>query len=457
MTALVHMTPDQERYFKDEVVPPFEKRNHAKIDVIHYETVDSLGDYLQRYAGRVGLVKVPFEASPALMQRGIFKRLDAIVSAGELAGFTENYLLTNLGASGGKPCLIPRMFETRIMVYCKSKVTAALANWRQYKSEIETELKKYNGSGLPSSYSLGEDPGTWNFYDLFVVGWVWSHTLYKEKMGGRIGFCCSREAGTWVGFVDRIFQLGGDSAAVVTMSGDAVVDAMHWEAVYAASGVYNARMWEKGWGGADLWQAFADGEVFLSFVTQQECFFLHGTGRDHLTGFLKNPDDLGVALMPQGCSVELAASGSPARTGSRSVATGGWWWGIPESSPDPALSYRFVLHITSAASQIQECTRFGMVPVRKDVLGDISMLFGGSWIARVYEVSFLQLMRNGATTLPAHPRIGTIGNLYIDIWYDIVAGKNWSSDKILPDRAFIRNRIATVYRPNAVTILAGKE
>ncbi|MCU0608213.1 MAG: extracellular solute-binding protein [Chitinispirillaceae bacterium] len=456
MKALITMMDDQEKYFRTQVIPPFEKLNHAKIEVIHYDNADSLASYLARYKGSVGLVKVPFDLRTTLHQQRTFIPLDVFLKPEEIAQFKSDYLLTNLGAYEDRPCLIPRKFETRIMVYSKSKVAAAVAAWRPYKLEIDAEMKQYNGFGLPADFFLETNPSEWDYYDFFVVGWIWAHTPYDGKASGRIGLRGKRYSGTWLGIVDRIYQLGGDSAAVMDIAGDAVVDAMHWEAVYAASGVYNANMWEKGWSGADIWQAFADGEVFLSFMTQLDCFFLHGTGRDNLEGYFRNPRDMGFALMPRACSVVLNAENVPVRQGKRSVTTGGWWWGIPATAPDPQTAFKLASHITSTGSQIQECTRFGMIPVRKDVLSDMTMMFGGTWITEVYNVSFQQLMENGYTTLPGDHRLGNIGLVYLDAWYEMVAGKNWSADKTKPDRAYLAQRLATEYAPRAAVVLRNR-
>ncbi|MBN2035163.1 MAG: extracellular solute-binding protein [Chitinispirillaceae bacterium] len=455
MTALISMMPDQEKYFREEVVPVFEKENRVAVETVHYGSIDSVDDYVRKHAGTAGIVKVPFDRSTMLIERGLLKPLDAICTPAELARFRNDYLLTNLGKVGGRPYLVPRKFETRIMVYCKSKVRDALDLWRTYKDEIDSEMKRYNGYGLPSDYYLEEDPNEWDYFDFFVAGWIWSHTRYRGKAIGRIGLRGKRYSGTWLGIVDRVFQLDGDSAAVVSMTGDAVLDAFHWEAVYAASGVYNPGMWEQGWSGSDIWKAFAGGEVFLSFMTQLDCFFLHGTGRDNLDGYFKDPDDMGVALMPKACSLELSDIRVPLRSGKRSITTGGWWWGIPAATPDSMMSYRLARHITSTPSQIQECTRFGMIPVRKDVLSDMNMLFGGGWISRVYDVSFRQLMQNGTTALPSHPQLDKIGEIYLDAWYTIVAKKKWSADSITPQRSFIGKLLTSIYSLRAQRLLNG--
>ncbi|MBN1130004.1 MAG: hypothetical protein JXA71_13515, partial [Chitinispirillaceae bacterium] len=268
MTALVSMMPDQESFFRNEMVPGFERERRAKILVAHYGDPDSLDEYLRAPGSNIGLVKVPFERRTALIEQGLFKPIADILPPEKLRSFSGDYLLTKLGEVHGRPCLIPRKFETRIMVYDRNRVSDALGMWKKYKNELDAAIKRHNGVGLPADYILENDPNKWDYFDFFVVGWIWSHTQFNGKAVGRIGLRGKRYSGTWLGIVDRIYQLGGDSAAVVSMTGDAVIDAFHWEAVYAASGVYNPAMWEKGWSGADIWKAFADGEVFLSFMTQ---------------------------------------------------------------------------------------------------------------------------------------------------------------------------------------------
>lgn len=453
LSVLVSMMEDQENYFRNEVVAPFKEKEKTGLTAVHYRNPDSLEYEMNKETGKVALVKVPFDKSRSLMEKGIFKPLDSFLSKEELKKFEDDYLLTSLGTFDGKICLIPRKFETRVVVYSRSKVADAVGAWRKYKENIDQELKKYNGFGLPATYILEEDVNEWDYFDVFVAGWIWAHTIYDGKVMPRVAHRGQRSSGTSLRLIDRVFQLKGDSTDILTMSGNSVVDAFLWEAVYAASGVYNPRMWEQRWSNEDIWKGFADGEVFYSFMTQLDCFFLHGTGRDNLNGYFKDPDDMGVATMPQGCSVELDSRGMPLREGSRSITTGGWWWGIPHNTPDPRLSFKIATHVTSTAVQIQECNRFGMIPVRKDVLSDMTMLFGGGWITDVYIVSFRQLMNNGHTVIPGNPCFEQIAAIYLDCWDDLVINKNWSSDKLMPQRGYLEEMLRNVYIPKAQRIL----
>lgn len=447
------MMPDQETYFKNEVVPAFEKKEKCTVEVIHYGSTDSLETILRQRAGTISLVKVPSDKAGQLMRNGMFAPLDSMLTPAELQRFHNDYLLTSLGAMDGRQYLIPRKFETRVMVYCRSKVADAVASWRTWKDSIDEVLRKYNGFGLPSTYLLEEDPNQWDYFDVFVAGWIWGHTKYNGKMQARIGHRGKKYSGTSQRIIDRIFQLGGDSAAVMGMKGEAVVDALYWEALYTSADIYNNRMWSDRWSGADIWRRFASEDVFLAFMTQLDCFFLHGTGRDNLEGFFPRSDDMGVATMPRACSAALDAAGIP-RYGSKSLTTGGWWWGIPADAPDRLEGFRLASFVTGTTEQIQECTRFGMIPVRKDILGDMSMMFGSGWIADVYKVSFMQLVQNGFTVLPRSKDLSDVGKIYLSLLDEIVVNRKWSAEGDLPQRDYIAGIIASSYQPRLAEMRA---
>ena len=188
-------------------------------------------------------------------------------------------------------------------------------------------------------------------------------------------------------------------------------------------------------------------------MTQLDCFFLHGTGMDNLNGYMPDPDDMGIATIPRACSVEVDSAGIVRLSGNKSISTGGWWWGIPADAPDPRAAFQLISFITSTESQIQECTRFGMIPVRKDILGDMSLMFGGGWISGIYDASFKQLINNGYTVLPGNRRFNEINTVYLDLIDDILVHRHWGPDGKLPQREFILERIATMYQPRVDALL----
>ncbi len=453
LTVLIKMIADQESFFKHETVASFAAKNHTKVTVLTYTDPDSLELFLDSHAHQVGLIKVPFSKASALVAHGNILPLAKVITPAELDQIGKKYLLTSLGTYNDTLYYIPRKFETRIMVYSKKAALDARSRFKFFKDSIGTSLKGINGYGLPATYQLEDNPALWDYYDLYTVGYIWAHTPYSGLLSPKIANRGKRYSGTSLGVIDRVFQCGGDSTAVLSMQGDAVVDAFYWDAVFAAQGIYNPRMWTEGWSGTDIWKAFKTGDVFLSFMTQLDCFFLHGTGRDGLMGYFPDAEDMGVAIMPRACSVILDNNGTNTFEGRRSITTGGWWWGISATAPDPKHAYAMAMHITSAQNQIEESGRFGMIPVRKEILSDMAMMFGGGWIKDVYDVSFRQLMENKDVVIPMNEHFDAIGALYLDAWFEIVAGKNWSHTGGLPSRETIANRLSDDYVPRAAKIL----
>lgn len=447
MKVLIRMMDTQENFFRQEVIDSFSTT--VGFEVINYQLIDSLESSLADNAGQVALIKIPFDKSWELVEKGKILPLQNFLSKDELQKYNETFLFTSLGRKQNKQYFIPRKFETRIMVYRKSKVKDALGCWEDFRDSLSQVLATLNGFGLPTSYNLESNPDLWDYYDIFVLGWIWAHREFNGTIQPRIAHRGKKYSGTAHRLVDRIIQCKGNSAQIVTMDGEAVVDVFYWEALYAALGIYNAKMWEERWQGTDIWQGFKNNEVFLSFLTQLDCFYLHGTGRDGLQGYIDDPDDMGVATMPRGCTFQLNEKGFPQSIGSKAITTGGWWWGIPADSPNPKLAYQLAMHIVNNENQVQGCTRFGMLPVRKDVRENMKTIFKEKWIQRIFDISYRQMIYNKSNTVSDHNQYSAICGLYCQAWYDIVVNRQWSQNKSMPDRFYIKKLLDIKYIPQA--------
>ncbi len=445
--VLIKMMDKQEKYFSEELVSQFSTDDDRRLEVIRYTAVDSIESELEKYPGKIALIKVPFEKSWSLVQRGKIMPLHSFLGPEAIREFNDTYLFTFLGRQHNIQFFIPRKYETRIMVYRKSKVKHAATLWRTFRDTISECVKHCNGKGLPASYVLEENPNLWDYFDILVVGWIWARMEYNGITKPRIAHRGKMYSGTSHRIIDRVFQCNGTDRNVITMQGEPVVDAFYWEAIYAASGIYNPRMWVEEWSGTDIWQGFAGDEVFLSFMTQLDCFNIHGTGQDGLEGFLADPDDMGVATMPAGCSFALAQNGEVLWKGRKTITTGGWWWAIPADAPDPHISYKLARFITGKEHQVQGCSRFGMIPVRKDVRNEMDSLFEAKWMKEIYDISYEQMVYNKSTVVPQHSRFHEISKIYLDAWSYIIVNRNWSEDRNMPNRTYIQKVIEIKYIP----------
>jgi len=315
--------------------------------------------------------------------------------------------------------------------------------------EIDGILKKVNGHGLPQGHILEEDPNQWDFYDLLVLSYFWANHPYQGLLLPRMAHRGKRYAGTTNELFTRIFELGGDKDDIIEMNTDAVVDMFWWEGLFVKNNLYNPGMWEQSWSGGGIWKAISEGQVFLAFMHQIDLFFIHGGSDPTMTGYLKDPEDLGIAVMPAGVSLEMDGSGVPKRRGNHNSNLYGWWWGIPKTSPSPELSYQLARFITSKANQIEECSRFGMFPVRVDVIEEISEIFSEDWKKEIFEVSQHQF-EIGTKPSPSLISLPTLGKYYLDAWYEIAV------EKKLTDREKIQSILKKYAQENKKLFDMGK-
>jgi len=425
MTVLIKMMPAQRKFFVENIIPNFEKRHKCKIKVADWIDMWDIESTLKLEKGSrnpsVSLVKTPFEMTRVLVGKGYMKAIKEVVDSLQMEQDIAEYdqLAIGLGYVKGDLYYIPRKLETRIMFYLKSKVEEAVKNWKKYEKEIKKTLRLENGYGLPKSYTLESDPNQWDNYDLFVVGYYWARTPYFGVKMPRIAFRGARYEGTALRMMDLAIKLGASEKDIIELSSDPVFRMFEWNSRYVKHQIINPMMWEIPTRGSNIWDGFRDGKVFLTWAQQIDCFFMHGWENSiDMPGYLKDPDDMGLAVMPMGVSFGLK-NGKYLFEGDRRNTTGGWWWGIPKTAPQGKLAYALARFISNHENQAEECSRFGMMPVRKDILNNLNGVFDWGWVGDIFKKSAEQIMINQLTTIPLSPYYSDIGRNYIDAWYAI--------------------------------------
>jgi ABC-type glycerol-3-phosphate transport system substrate-binding protein len=459
ITILIRMLDSQKRFLENEIIPRFEARYNTKVNVATFRNAAELKRMLEldQQKNEYSLVKVPYEVTQQLAAEGYMKKLlDIEKDEAYLKHDLREYhpIAREMGKYNDEYYYIPRKLETRILFYRKSKVADAVEKFPTYRDEINDLLQEQNGFGLPQDYTFSEDPNEWDFYDLFVVGYIWSQEEYYGRTGGRIAHRSDRYEGTALFFVDRTFQFGATPDEIISMSGDAVDQTYLWEKAFIDNGLYNSAMWNNRWRGNDIYTAIQDGNVFLSYIQQIDGFNIHGWEEDPgMQPFLEDPSDMGVAVVPRAVSFELDRNGAPVSEGTRRITVGGWWWGVPESAPEARMGYNFARFMTSRGVHVNESAQFGMIPVRRDILSNLSETYDMGWVGDIYETSIEQLqiqIEDSITTVPRVRQYPQIADEYIDAWYSIIDGPH--SDVALSSEA-IRGFLDETYVPRIQNIL----
>jgi hypothetical protein len=75
--------------------------------------------------------------------------------------------------------------------------------------------------------------------------------------------------------------------------------------------------------------------------------------------------------------------------------------------------------MTTRENQAKECSRFGMVPVRKDILNNLPEVFDQGWVGDIFKKSVEQIKINGLTTVPLIKNYAELSQNTIDAWYTL--------------------------------------
>jgi maltose-binding protein MalE len=378
-----------------------------------------------------------------MVSLGLVTPLQEIVDAETLKKDLAEYVddAVGFGTIDETVYYIPRKLEANTFLYLESKVEEAVEDWEDMEDEINEMFKKQNGYGLPADYALEEDPNEWDWYDLAVVSYYWAHTEGDDGLTmPRMAHRGKDYGGTTNELLTKLYQANGTPDDFYAMNTDAVLDTFEWEAFYVDNGLYNQAMWEQSWSGGGIWKGFSQGQVYAAFMHQIDAFFVHGGSNPSMQGYLEDPDDMKTAIMQQGVSLELDAEGKPVRVGKQASMFGGWWWGIPVTSPDPELSYKLIRFITRNDNHSEECATFGMMPVRKDVYADMENAFEAEWMQEVFNTALAQF-EAGVVLPPLASNVAQMGSIWRKAWYDIVTKKGYSKSGEGVDRAYIEEAL----------------
>lgn len=457
---LAKMLPAQRSYLEGEIIPNFEKAYNCKVTVQYYNSAAELKRILELDAKKskptISLVKTPFEATEQLVDYRLVQPFSNFKNRDELEGDMTVYhdIARAMGVHKNEYYYIPRKLETRILFYRKSMVKDALSKYDKHKARINNELKSLNGYGLPRGYDLEEDANQWDFYDLYVIGNIWANEVYYNGKSGKIAHRGDNYGGTGLFFVDRAYQLGATPEDILAMRGDAVTETFLWEQAFVKSGIYNKGVWEDKWRGKNIYNAVKDGKAFMAWFQQIDCFNVHGWKEDpNMPTYLEDPDDMGLAVIPQAVSFTLDANGDPEIVGTRKITTGGWWWGVASSAPKANLAYDFARYITNRTWNAKESSSFGMIPVRKDLLLNIKETYGMGWVGDIYKTSVQQIREQIADSIiivPRSKKYPQINENYINVFNSLATGSN---KNVAVNKDAIRDMLDTKFVPKAKEIL----
>ncbi len=418
----IRMMDSQDKWFRDNIVTGFQEEYGASITVKTFETEADMMNIMQLDSekGTIGLVKTvgsilnTFEQGDFIMPISDVPSYDAAVTA-------DKYFASALESATdeeGNLWALPRKLENYAVAYSKSAVADAVANWETQRDAIEAAFAAENGVGLPTGYTLEEDVNAWDWFDVAVAGMYWGKTEINGTTTPRIAHRAKIYEGTTFEIMHKVFQMNGTPEDMLDPTSASVVEAMKWEAFSVGNDIYNPTMWEEMWSGGGIWNGFASGSVYFAYMSQLDAFFIHGGSNPEMTGYMVDPADMGVAVMPQGVSMELDADGNPVVEGTRASYDNSWYWTIPKDAPNPDLSLALIEYITNQENHSAEAATFGVMPVTNEVLDNMDSLIQEDWMREVFEAGQAQVVE-GVYGVPDATNWTQISTAYQEGWHEI--------------------------------------
>jgi hypothetical protein len=345
--------------------------------------------------------------SPARITRDFGHLGDSVLAAGKV-GTTQYFL--------------PRMTVIDVAVYRVSKVRDAVLHWSALRPQIDAALRAVNGHGLPANFELGVTPSKWTSYDLFVMGYYWAHRSYRgQPARPRIAHRTGDEIDGQQDIVSAIYRLGATDATIGQFDSRAARDFFQWEALAHTANIYDPAMYEPDpFDDEAVIAGLQSGELFFAPIDSMEAFNLHGGAHAAALAHVNDPSDLEFTSMPRGASLELDASGHPARTRPSFSFREDWVWALPAATHSSAVAYKLVQFLWRPEIHARECEALGMLPLHPDVIAERVSRFRLDWMSHIFEAG-LEQARHGEPTPPALIKNG-VGSVYAQLWTKIVDG-----------------------------------
>lgn len=319
-----------------------------------------------------------------------------------------------------KQFFLPRAIALDVAVYRISRVRDALLHWQLVRPEIEAALRAVNGTGLPRDYELDHQPADWDAYDLFVLGFYWSHRSYsgqgaRARIAHRVGLSTEAQSEIAAG----MYRAGMTDANLATRGSVPALDWFQWEALYRENGLYWDTMFTPaGVDDESILDGVTRGELYLTSVDQMQAFTLHGGSYRGARALVPDGDDLGFAPMPRFASLEINAHGVPARTAEPFSFREELMWALPAQNHSPATVYDLVKWVLEREDHARECEALGILPMRTDVIRERETLFREPWMQDVLEAGLDQWAR---AQLPPPTLQSALGVDYAVAWNRVVA------------------------------------
>ncbi|HMD69484.1 MAG TPA: hypothetical protein VKF42_11435, partial [Chitinivibrionales bacterium] len=135
------------------------------------------------------------------------------------------------------------------------------------------------------------------------------------------------------------------------------------------------------------------------------------------------------------------------------------WWGIPKTCPNAKLAYEFARFVTNHDNHAKECSKFGMIPVRKDLLLNLPSVFDEGWVGEIFKTSVdqinLNMTNNQLATVPLVKGYPQVAQILVDAWDKLCVGYDEKKEGKI-DAAAMKQKLANDFGAKEKAVLGAE-
>lgn len=433
--VMVRASPWRAAWMKSNLFDEFAAANDVDIELVPAASFGAVAAALaaekERPTGLL-LADVDDEVASKLREQGAVIPAQDAAPREELAEALADYAPEAIARARerGKLWFVPKRGLVDVAAFLRPAVEDLYLHWEVDRPAIQAALKEANGYGLPKGYELEKTPDAWDCFDLFVAGWYWAHHPAPWAAPGdtrpapRLALRTGPNSDALDDLFGAFFRHGFKEEDLPRLDSPAVLDALHWRALFARHRLLAAA--EAGPEGVDAFPINAllkKRAVAWAPIDQADSLWVHGGARRDAEPGMVGAVDLDWATMPVGNSVEIdAATGQPARLGRSFSLEEIHFWAVPVHAHDVRLAFRLARFVTQRGLQQRETEAVGLLPVRADLAQDYPILFRLDWMQRMLDASYRQLQR-GSGDMPDDVADKGYGRIYTDLAAAVIEGE----------------------------------
>ncbi len=367
-TIILPADAEKKVWLENTIINAFEKSNNVQINIktIGTNYCDKCIDFMKAENDSLNilLAKVPLPYTGVLLNDyddliisfdDIYDKIEKLKyeQLVELKSrFDESAVNFGTNLKGDdKLYYLPAEFSVNVLAYVQPKVEEACAYLHDNENTVRRQFKLKTGYSLPSDYHLEIMPSDWDFYDLFVVNWIWKQQENKAKFA----IPNASDFTMFSTFLDRALcfdmrldQFHNIPLGIEPESWHPMANIFYWDVLFNECDLFYNGMW--------IGQGLSAGEI--AGALEENSIYLSILPNNVVIDIVQMNPHIKIATLPGGVTLDKAVYPS---SGFNNI----WFYAVPKRSPSYELSTTLAIALTEQKAQMHMAQKFLQIPSQR--------------------------------------------------------------------------------------------